>query len=445
LCLCVSGCKSFLDPTEIGRYSGEDTRKAGKQPLMVQILTQLQPGTDDPEPEYAMASDVLAEDLVAVDDEYAIQRGDLLSVTVDDLQGQGAQAVMTRTVNERGQLRLQLLDQPVQAAGLTEAELEQAVKQAYIAANQLPDPQVSVVINEAQGRTYTVAGAVGAPSRYLIYRPDLRLLEALIQARSVQPGVETIYVIRQQPKRAAAAATNGPAGAADPLKPQPRPAQPAGASTRAASDGGDDSARLGTVAGQAVPVTRTAAAPAQPTAAATAPPAGGFRFNPPQEPGDLRIIRIPHDRLSRGEQKYNIVIRPNDMIVAPLPRTGVYYMGGHVSSVGAYTIVPENKVTLTRAIVSAGMLDAVAIPWRTDVIRKVGPDRQIWVSVDLDKIFSGDAPDLYLRPDDVVMVGTSWYAPFLVAARNGFRLVYGFGFLYDRNFADSSSDGAITF
>ena len=81
------------------------------------------------------------------------------------------------------------------------------------------------------------------------------------------------------------------------------------------------------------------------------------------------------------------------------------------------------------------MLDQLAIPERTDVIRRLGPDREVFVRVNLAKIFAGQQSDIYLKPDDQVMVGTNALAPFLAAARGAFRLTYGFGFLYDRNYA----------
>ena len=61
--------------------------------------------------------------------------------------------------------------------------------------------------------------------------------------------------------------------------------------------------------------------------------------------------------------------------------------------------------------------------------------------MDLDKIFAGHEPDIYLKPDDQVMVGTNVLAPFLSAVRGAFRITYGFGFLYDRNFAINNSNG----
>ena len=52
----------------------------------------------------------------------------------------------------------------------------------------------------------------------------------------------------------------------------------------------------------------------------------------------------------------------------------------------------------------------------------------------------GEVPDIYLKPNDIVFVGTNIGAPFIAAVRNSFRLDYGFGFLYDRNFGSQSND-----
>ena len=54
--------------------------------------------------------------------------------------------------------------------------------------------------------------------------------------------------------------------------------------------------------------------------------------------------------------------------------------------------------------------------------------------VNLVKVFEGKQPDIFLKPYDIVQVGTNALAPFFAALRNGFRITYGFGFLYDRNF-----------
>ncbi len=49
---------------------------------------------------------------------------------------------------------------------------------------------------------------------------------------------------------------------------------------------------------------------------------------------------------------------------------------------------------------------------------------------------------MLLRDDDILNVGTHVAAPFLFVIRNSFRFTYGFGFVYDRNFADRDSYGS---
>jgi polysaccharide export outer membrane protein len=80
------------------------------------------------------------------------------------------------------------------------------------------------------------------------------------------------------------------------------------------------------------------------------------------------------------------------------------------------------------------MLDEVGIPERTEVIRRLGRDKEIFVRVNLVKVFRGQQPDVFLKPYDIVQVGTNVFAPFFASFRNGFRISYGFGFIYDRNF-----------
>ena len=40
----------------------------------------------------------------------------------------------------------------------------------------------------------------------------------------------------------------------------------------------------------------------------------------------------------------------------------------------------------------------------------------------------------------MVRVGTNAFAPFVSAFRNAFRITYGFGFLYDRNYAPDNNN-----
>jgi protein involved in polysaccharide export with SLBB domain len=146
-----------------------------------------------------------------------------------------------------------------------------------------------------------------------------------------------------------------------------------------------------------------------------------------------RVIRIPIDALKEGNSKYNIVIQSGDVINVPNIEPGEFYMMGHVNRQGVYSLTGR-KVTLEQAVAAAGGLDAVAIPRRCDLIRRIGNNQQVIVQVDLQRIFDGEQPDIFLKANDMVNIGTDAVASFLAVTRNAYRASYGWGFVYDKNY-----------
>lgn len=466
-----AGCEtqSFFDPSEMGAYS--------KTPLLVPILDNLDTGySEETDARFAQSTPVKPGDLVATEADYVINPNDLLQISITDLVAPGVETYKTQRVTQSGNVSLPYIGQ-LKAAGLTEAQFEEAVSQAYRDKNIIQNANVSVTTVESRGRTFSILGSVNAPGQYVILQSDFRLLDAMVLARDLTTpvGIDTVYIIRQvtqdpgsdmiQPEQPSPTTQPGP----DVLTPGARrddaptrvgqatavkkvawlmtqdatanqPVEPATQPT------GEREGRIIIIDGKPVQVdgSGTTQAPVttdQPQtteALELRPPSAPFEFNEPTEPSNVRVIKVPIEALKRGELRYNVVIRPNDMIVVPEPLIGEYYMGGHVQRTGVYSLTAR-KITLKQAVISAGMLDQVAMPYRTQVVRRVG-DREIFARVDLSKIFSGEEPDIYLKPYDQVMVGTNAIAPFLAAARNGFRMTYGFGFLYDRNYAPDNNN-----
>lgn len=458
----LGGCdtKSFIDPSEMGRYE--------REPLAMPILNTVDPHIESKNEEFANATDPTPEDLKDYSGDYKISRDDALSIAISDLQGPGQETVKTTRVTESGNISLPFVG-AVHAEGLTEIELEQRIIEAYRNANIIQSAQVSVSVQEPRGRAFSILGAVGQPGEYPIAEADFRLLNALVTARSTTSSlVEYAYIIRrsEQPHgengpetRPTGGGSSSPATgpSSDELAPHTEAAPTRhvvhlAVDVAVAVDAPATQPATDTAPATA-PVTEPAAAP-ETAPAATAPTgpgttAGGsptqpFEFNEPEMPGKPRVIRIPLLALFNGELRYNIVIRPKDMIYVEPLQNGVFYMGGHVQRPGVYTLQGFH-VTLKNAVVSAGMLDAVAIPQRTDIIRRIRPDHEVFVRIDLDKVFAGQQPDIYLRPDDQVMVGTNALAPFIAAVRGAFRITYGFGFLYDRNYFNPSNGSGSSF
>jgi protein involved in polysaccharide export with SLBB domain len=474
---------SFIDP---GELAGLRTQKV-HEPLVVQVLDELDPVLEQGNKTFATAEAPRPEDLQTERTDYVVGPQDLLQITIYDLEGPGLQTIKNTRVSGTGNITLPWMNNVVKAEGLTELELQQAISQAYQQAGVLENANVSVSVGEARNRAYSVLGSVARPNQYVITDEDFRLLDALTAVGDVtNPLIDELYIVRHTDRGTHAAGEGGmgmpasgpttrPAGAttkpADELAPPQsnsrrlpksmkksvmlqadapaagnnEPVVPGAATAPTAAEvvaDSDDTARVGRIDGQAV-VVQPAEEP-KPAAADTgtamlpAPTSGPFEFEDLPTPENTRVIKIPLDKLKNGDLRYNVAIHPHDTIIVPPGLVGFYYLSGHVNQGGVFQFSGQ-KVTLKGAIAAARGLDGLAIPQRTDIVRKIGPNQEMYYRVDLAKVFAGQAPDIYLKPNDHVMVGTNFIAPFLAAVRGGFRMTYGFGFLYDRNFAYSDN------
>ena len=416
------GCETrgFVDPTEMGRYKAD--------PLVLPVVSAVDPALEE-DNQWVRATPPTADDLKAPSGDYRISRDDLLALTLTDINGPNTQSIQQQRVSESGNISLPYLDKPVHAEGLTEFDLEQAIKQAYRDAGQVANAQVSVNVLEARGRSFDVLGNVSGAGTYLIPESDFRVLNALTVAKNVtSPFVEYLYIVRRlhpEPPPSTQPATMPTEPSTSPMTAPATGPSPGDLAPRGQADAPAD--------GTAFAAAQSSSSPKMLLAQGDSP-APFTGFNDPGPEQDVRVIRIPYEALKRGELQFNIPIRPHDVIFVPDPQIGFYYMGGHVARPGAYQLSGQ-KVKLKDAVISASMLDGLAIPQRTQIVRHIHPNAEVFVRVDLEKIFSGQQPDIYLKPGDEVMVGSNVLAPFLAAVRGGFRISYGLGFLYDRNYA----------
>ncbi len=149
-----------------------------------------------------------------------------------------------------------------------------------------------------------------------------------------------------------------------------------------------------------------------------------------------RIIAINLDKLRNGDPRMNIIVRDNDIIQVPTLEVGEFYVMGEVLRPGVYSLTGR-KVTVKQALAAAGNMAPLAWPENSVLIRRVGNSEEQIIPLDIEAIFQGEESDIYLKPDDLIAVGTDVRAPFYAVIRNAFRMTYGFGFIYDRNFANS--------
>lgn len=463
---------SFLDPTKVGRFPS-DTHEGGIRKVLSPRETP---------PGLANATDPTPEDLVAEYTDYRLAPGDVVALSIQDLLQPGSPFSVQLEVSPLGEIRIPDLGS-VKVTGLTEQELEQELTARLKEAGLLPRPVVIVVTQVKRGRIVSVMGGVGGPGTYPIADPTMRLLDLVAMIGDVSPQTRRAYVIRRVSSSEAPPvrpipeippeegwvipppieeAPPPPGGfmstgrfnqeappeaetpptreeLAEVLAPPPSDTQP----TPAGEPPFEPIVIFDPQTGQVLPARPPTEPPAEPPAAPEAPAPPVF-----EEPFDWeateelaleqRVIGIDLVALRAGDPRQNIVVRDRDVFHVPVD-TGVFYIMGEVQRPGVYSFGGRD-ITIKQALAICGGFSPLAWPSRCELIRREpGTDKQFTRLVNLDAIFAGLEDDFYLRDDDIVNVGTHIVAPFLFVIRNSFRFTYGFGFVYDRNFADKDA------
>ncbi len=147
-----------------------------------------------------------------------------------------------------------------------------------------------------------------------------------------------------------------------------------------------------------------------------------------------RIIAVNYEMLNQGNERMNIVVRDGDKIIVPHLKIGVYYVQGEISRPGVYGLTGR-QITVKQALTEAGNMGPLAWPQNAMLIRRIGERQEQMIPLDIEAIFKGEENDFFLKADDVICIGTDVRSILYAVLRNAFRMTYGFGFIYDRNFS----------
>jgi len=467
----LGGCSnwdSYLDPSVVGRWE----HTATKVPILERIAT-----IEDEPDQYVEYSEIRPSDLIPEAEPYRLGGGDTLVITVYDLIIPGQPLTEQRTIDQNGYIDYPVLGR-FYVSGLTEDEVRALIEQRT-AEGFVQDPLVSVSLQSRRQQAFHLSGNVRSPGPYAIPASDYRLLEALIAAGGIGESARYVHVIRQVPL------TREAGGVREPERPKPdEPKTPSGEELLDIIDdlSGRGAEPLPTRPAERLDLPTQPEADEQPEAlididepvsaiergsvsSEQGVSGGGTRWvflngqwvlgagpTRPSQSGAIveeedyltvagrlmtqRVIRVPVKPLMAGDARYNIVVRPGDIIRVPLPEAGNIYIDGQINRPGSYQLPAAGRLTLTRAVTAAGGLGGLAIPERVDLTRIVGEGMQATVMLDYRAISEGTQPDIYLKPDDRINIGTNFWAFPLAVLRNGFRVSYGFGFLLDRNFGN---------
>ena len=151
---------------------------------------------------------------------------------------------------------------------------------------------------------------------------------------------------------------------------------------------------------------------------------------------NTKVIEISYTTLVQGDPSLNIVIRPGDAIYCDSGEIGVVYIDGEISRPGVYNLPTSGRLTLSRLVAAAGGVSELAIPERCDLIRRLGSDKEACVRVSLAAIRNRGEPDIFLKPDDHLIVGTNFWALPLARFRRDLSFPNSVGFQLDRNFGN---------
>jgi polysaccharide export outer membrane protein len=455
----IVGCEtdSFLDPSVVGRWE--------QTPVTMPILSSLDIIESSAASQSLAVTPVRPEDLEPDVQEYVLGPGDVVTVSVFELIVPGQTDQQVRRVDETGSIRLPVIGK-VKAAGLSPSQLEEEIIDILERKGVLRDATVSVVVNQSGQAIYHIVGTPGEGltrfGTYAIPQPQFRLLEAIALAGGVDDQTQTLLVFRQTPLTAEVAGTTVPAADQEAAPTAPATDDPDQLLNQLLEGGAPAPAPAG---GDAGVVEDRPAPPSSVEAGLESAPSGATQWvyvdgkwvqagGSPQVPAavatnappDLsdelagkitqRIIEVPYSRLLDGDMRYNVVIRPGDIIRVPSRNAGFVYIMGQSARPGTYTVPGENELTLKQLVAASGGLGGLANPRRVDLTRRIGDAQEATVRLDLKAIFDGTEPDIFLKENDLINVGTDFWAVPLAVVRNGFRVTYGFGFIADRNFGN---------
>ena len=468
----LGGCS---DPTTIGRFRATP---------VTNVILENVGVVDEPSDRFAAARPPHSGDLLPIAEEYQVQPGDVLRVSINELDQVGVQRIEQVVVSETGRITLPVIG-TLPVSGSTELQIIEDIVNK-LTPNIIKDPQVGVQVLQATGKRYYISG-VAAPGPYALTEHDFRVRDAFAQAGGIPAfNADYAYVIRMLPgvdgwdqDWSKVQSTHGPSNIAPGHSVQPMSASeqheypewaglqtlqstaedellasvrpddlPQRSNTPVATssdsqDHASDPVELPRVVRGDSGFGLNDSVVAAPSPGPTAPMAGqvapeqlwAFQEQSDQVPRS-EVIRIRLDKLQSGDPSENIVIRPGDDIQVPPTVAGIYYLEGQIRAPGPYQMTSGQRMTIKQAISGAGALTALAWPTRCELIRRIGENQETIVPINLKMIMEGNAPDLFLKPGDIINVGSHPVAQWVAVVRSSFRSTYGFGFVYDRNFAD---------
>jgi polysaccharide export outer membrane protein len=114
---------------------------------------------------------------------------------------------------------------------------------------------------------------------------------------------------------------------------------------------------------------------------------------------DIRAV------MSGKDPQGNILMKPHDVVT--IPRARLIYVLGNVTKPGGFVLTDNESMSITKAIALAGGWDKTASLTGARVLRASGGAEREQIPANVKKIMENKAPDIELRPDDILYIPNS--------------------------------------
>ncbi len=304
---------------------------------------------------------------------YRLGADDILEITIFEWEVSNKAKTVEVRVSEDGTIVLPILG-ILQATGKSTQEIQANLEKKLQQDGILVNPQISVYIKEFRSKRITVVGAVEKPGVFHLRRNVTTLLDVLGEAGGLnEKAGYLVYVIKAEE---------------NPIPPRASKALPS------------DATRLETST-----QTQTTA-----SSAATADAEMSFTSNPSssqiiqgmvQQPGQQKIAIDMYELVELGNLELNIVLENDDVVY--IPNAQEFAVTGHVKKAGSFPL--RKPTTLLEAVAMAeGLNEIEASPEYCLLKRRDKTGIEQLLPIDLVAIAERKAPDIYVEPNDVLIV-----------------------------------------
>jgi polysaccharide export outer membrane protein len=295
--------------------------------------------------------------------DYRLGPGDVLKISVFELETRDETTTMTFRVAESGIVSLPVMGD-LKVTGKPVHEIKKLIEKRLVEGGIIWEPRVGVIVEEFGSKRVVVLGAVKAPGVYTLKQNVSTLLEVLSLAGGVSEGAGYVVCVIQDAARDEAVEAGG--------KKPPVSVPEGGAKARKETV----TVELSEDGAQVVPE------------------------SPGDGAGKRRAVTINISELmEKGDLSLNMVIKSGDTVYVPDAQT--FSVIGYVREPGVFAL--KRPTTVLEGIAVARGLMREASP-RISVLKRSGPGGGAIIPLDLVAISRGKEPDIQLMPGDIIEV-----------------------------------------